>query len=191
MRTLITTLVLCSIVSTAQAQNTVKLELRLLTAETSDRPLFGANALIEHTYTPRFKAWTWLQVEEKWAEAYFGMAYVPTTWFEFGLAGGIEQANQPWRLGGYVWMGNKYVSFLALAEEGGSGPWYQATLLGRVSSWLEFGAMTKRFVGLGYRIDFSLPTGPKIKFWAAHLLFNPEANSLDPKKFLMGLSCSF
>jgi hypothetical protein len=51
--------------------------------------------------------------------------------------------------------------------------------------------MIKRFAGLGYRLDFSLPNGPKVKLWAAHLLLDPETNSVDSKRILAGLSYSF
>ena len=192
MRQIIIAIILSTLASTpATANTTGRVEFRVFNTGTSTRPVFGLNTLIEHTLTPKLKVWAWFQVEEKWAEAYTGLAYAPAVWFEFGLAAGVEQADLPWRLGGYVWMGNKYFSFLALVEEGGSGPWYQATFLAKPLAWLEFGGMIKRYAGLGYRLDFSPSTGPNVKLWVAHLFYDPESNSVDVKRILGGLVYSF
>ena len=99
---------------------------------------------------------------ENWAEAYVGATYSPAPWAEVALGVGLEQADDPFRLGGWIWLGQEKVSFLHLFEDGGSGPWHKTTLSYAVDERLSVGAIDRSFLGRGAFAELALDEGRSI-----------------------------
>lgn len=99
---------------------------------------------------------------KQWAEAYGGVTYSPTSWADFGLGAGLEQADNPIRLGGWVWLGQGDVSFCHLFADGGSGPWHKSTLTLKVDERLSIGAIGRSFKGRGAFAEVAIGEGRSI-----------------------------
>ncbi len=97
-----------------------------------------------------------------WAEAYGGVTYSPTPWADFGLGAGLERADDPFRYGGWVWLGQGDVSFCHLFEDGGSGPWHKTTLSLKVDERLTVGAIDRSFLGRGAFAELAFGDGQSI-----------------------------
>ncbi len=115
----------------------------------------------------------------KWAEAIGGLTYSPTEWSQILVGGGAEQDVNPFR--GYtgLWLGNAQLSFLAEAELGGSGFWYQSIGTWKANDWLSVGYTARRFEGVGPRLEVSIPKSP-FTVWSSAYVFDLESRKLLP-----------
>ena len=94
-------------------------------------------------------AFVYVSGSRNWAETYAGATYSPAPWAEIALGIGLEQADSPIRLGGWVWLGQGDVSFCHLFEDGGSGPWHKTILSLVINEHLKIGALDRSFMGRG------------------------------------------
>ena len=134
-----------------------------------------AKAIIDH-----FSLTTTFVMSPGYGEAYIGPTWSPTAHFSLGIAGGMETADDPWRVMAYSMAGYKSLHLLGVIEYGGSGLWYKAVAsyaIGPVS----IGAMVQRFDGLGPRIAVSRWN---LELWAAPL-YDVESRS---PSLLVGLN---
>ncbi|MFA6018377.1 MAG: hypothetical protein WCT28_00495 [Patescibacteria group bacterium] len=121
-------------------------------------------------------------VSPNWSEAYVGPTWSPKKSISLGIAGGIESADAPWRVMAYSSISNKKLSFLGIAEYGGSGPWYKVSASYKAEP-VTIGVLAQRFDGIGPRIGYSL-SRPSLDVWAAPLY---DLESRSPKA-LVGFS---
>lgn len=131
-----------------------------------------AEGIVDIGVADHFSLTTTFVVSPGYSEAYVGPTWSPTAHFSFGIAGGIETADSPWRAMAYSTASYKNLHFLGVAEDGGSGLWYKAVAsyaVGPVSA----GAMVQRFDGLGPRIAVSRWN---LELWTAPL-YDVEAQS--------------
>ncbi len=115
-----------------------------------------------------------------YGEMYIGPTWSPTAHFSFGVAGGMETVDDPWRVMTYSMTSIEKLHLLGVAEYGGSGLWYKAAAsyaIGPVS----VGAIMQRFDGLGPRVAISRW---ELELWTAPL-YDLEAKS---PSLLVGLN---
>lgn len=114
-------------------------------------------------------AFSW--VAEDYAQAYAGITYCPVNWIQLGIGGGLEQAEDPWRIAGSIWMGNESETFstLHIFETGGNGFFCRNQLNYQVIDWLGIGAFGEYLMGIGPRMQVSIPSTP-IQFWTTPLI---------------------
>ncbi len=110
----------------------------------------------------------WLLVGEHWAEGYAGLTYMPLSWCQVGLGFGMEQADDLWRVGGSLWIGNGSWSILMLLENGGSGFWHRVVVNYRIGTVVGIGFMSQESVGVGPRFELNVPKLP-VQLWASLL----------------------
>lgn len=97
-----------------------------------------------------------------WSEAYVGKTFSPAPWVEIAAGIGLEDAKNPVRLGGWVWLGEGRCSFIHLFEDGGSGEWHKTVVAYKVSNDLKVGVIDRAFYGQGVTAEYKLGNGSKI-----------------------------
>jgi hypothetical protein len=131
-----------------------------------------AKGIIDIGVADHFSLTTTFVLSPGYGEAYIGPTWSPTAHFSLGIAGGLETADDPWRVMAYSMAGYRSLHLLGVVEYGGSGLWYKGVVsyaIGPVS----IGAMAQRFDGLGPRIAVSRWN---LELWAAPL-YDFEAKS--------------
>lgn len=131
-----------------------------------------AKGIVDIGAAGHFSLTTTFVVSPGYAETYIGPTWSPTVHFSLGIAGGMETADDPWRVMAYSMAGYMSLHLLGVVEYGGSGLWYKGVAsyaIGPVS----IGAMAQRFDGLGPRLAVSRWN---LELWAAPL-YDIEAKS--------------
>ncbi len=118
----------------------------------------------------------WFFVNEYWAEGYAGIIQQLLPWLQVSFGFGLEQAEDPWRVGGSIWAGSNKWSALLLLEEGGSGFWHRAILNHRLNRVINLGFMSEQLLGIGPRIEINVPGRP-YSIWSS-LLQKEEKSSV-------------
>ncbi|MDI6820569.1 MAG: hypothetical protein QMD65_00095 [Patescibacteria group bacterium] len=108
----------------------------------------------------------WSLSGQYWSEAYIGPTFSPTIWSRVGVFYGIESANPAGRYATSLWLGIDEGSFLAIYENGGSGPWHRIVVNINFLKELGLGVMDQRYFGNGPRIQFNIG---KFVGWATTL----------------------
>ena len=144
MKTMAMIVVVMLICSAALAQTAVKLESNLKGGTSVD-------LLAVHNGT-----FSYALVCQNWAEAYVGKVFSPAPWFEIAAGIGLERADDPIRLGGWVWTGQGRYSLLHVWEQGGSGPWHKTIVMAKVNDHLNAGVIDRSFFGRGITAEYKL-----------------------------------
>ena len=131
----------------------------------------------------KFGTFAWVFANESWAEGYGGLTYMPSPYLQLGFGLGLEQANNPWRIGSMIWIGKENWSVLSLFEAGGSGYWHQINAIYRLNRNIGIGLMKEEFTGIGPRLELKIPQLP-IQFWTSLLQFEGNTNKYYTIKFL-------
>lgn len=126
------------------------------------------NGLVSHKLGEKLGTYVFFQVGEGWAQAYMGPTYSPKSWLQVGAGVGLEQADNPVRLGSFVWMGRGRYSLLAIYEDGGGGHWYKSEFNIKATGWLGAGAIVQHNLGVGPRVELNIPRTP-VTIWGAPL----------------------
>ncbi|TSA44758.1 hypothetical protein D4R52_03720 [bacterium] len=142
------------------------------------------NGLFTRNFSKKVGAFVWFQVASGYSQAYGGFTYSPKPWIQFAAGPGLEQAKNPARVGGYVWIGGKGNSLLLIAEYGGSGMWGKFEYNRKIGKYIGIGAMSERFKGTGPRVQVSISRTP-ITIWGAPLVYKGSAVGL------LGIRVSF
>ncbi len=125
------------------------------------------DATLSYTFdNSKLGCFAWFLVSETYSEAYFGPTYSPFSWAQIGVGAGLEQTDTPFRLGGFVWVGRDQYSLLTIYEKSKTDYWYKAQANMNLNHWLGVGAIVQRFVGVGPRIQVTIPASP-IQIWGA------------------------
>lgn len=121
-------------------------------------------------------------IPDGWAEFYAGIAVFPNQSCDFGFAVGLEQAENPWRIGVYAYCQHRMVSILGPVEYGGSGGWWHSEANVSPVPWFDIGIMARDGHGVGgkARLLFKV-NGVKM---AAYIAVLAEFTTLRP----MGLA---
>ena len=135
------------------------------------------DGLITKSFNQKFGGFTWFQVQKGYSEAYGGITYSPKPWLQLAVGPGIEEAESPARVGGFVWLGKGKSSVLFVPEYGGSGFWWKLEANHEIGKVFGVGFLTERFKGSGPRFEVNVPRTP-LKLWAAPLFEKTRANLL-------------
>lgn len=136
-----------------------------------------------HSFTEsQFGTFAWFLVGEHWAEGYAGLTYSPWSWCQAGFGVGLEQADDPWRVGGSLWIGNENLSVLTLLEDGGGQFWHRVVVNYRVNKVVGVGFMSEEFVGVGPRLELNVPKTP-VQLWTSVLRKDGNTNGYITLKF--------
>lgn len=119
-------------------------------------------------------------LSQGYALSYAGPEFYPTSWALISTYAGLEQGPtlaESWRAAAFIGLYGKPVSWTALLETGGTGPWIGSDLRFDVSPqrfW--FTASYRRFVGLGARVYLGLVLDRErtFAFWAGYAPWDPE-----------------
>ncbi len=122
----------------------------------------------------RLGSFVWFQTQKGYSQTYAGATYSPKPWVQFALGGGLEEAKNPARVGGYVWLGNAKTSILFVPEYGGSGFWWKLEVNRKVNKSIGVGLITDPLTGSGPRVEYQIPK-IRLTFWLAPLT---RANTL-------------
>ena len=131
----------------------------------------------------KFGTFAWVFANESWAEGYGGLTYMPSPYLQLGFGLGLEQANNPWRIGSMIWIGKEDWSVLSLFEAGGSGYWHQINAIYRLNRTIGIGLMKEEFTGFGPRLELTIPQLP-IQLWVSLLELEDKINKYYTIKFL-------
>lgn len=74
---------------------------------------------------------------------------------EFGIGGGFETAEKPWRTSAYIYTGKGEMSFYANAEYGGSGYWHLAFLNYQATKKFGIGFVSQMHAVHGLRVQYA------------------------------------
>lgn len=159
----------------AHAQTTFWVEGRTFLSQ--GQAINRASALISAPIKERFGIFAWIQTDKNYGQAYGGLTFSPKSWIQFAGGPGIEQDDNPWRVGGYIWLGKDRTSLLFIPEYGGSGFWMKTELNQSLNSLIGIGLISERFKGTGPRVEFNVPA-LKMKLWAAPLWEKGSTNGL-------------
>lgn len=129
-----------------------------------------AKGVIDVSIVDRLSVTATLVVTPDYGEAYIGPTWMPSEHFSLGIAGGIEIADDPWRVAGTLYGRHKRLWALGIVEYGGTGLWYKALASYDVGP-VSLGVLAQRFDGIGPRIAGSYKG---FELWAAPL-YDPEA----------------
>lgn len=97
-----------------------------------------------------------------WSEAYVGKVFAPASWAEIAVGVGLEDAANPVRLGGWVWLGEGHYSLIHLFEDGGSGEWHKTIAAYQISDSVKAGLIDRAFYGRGITAEYNLGNGSKL-----------------------------
>lgn len=139
-----------------------------------------ANTIVDIGLIDHFSMTTTFVMSPGYGEMYIGPTWSPTAHFSFGVAGGMETVDDPWRVMTYSMTSIEKLHLLGVVEYGGSGLWYKAAASYAIGA-VSVGAMMQRFDGLGPRVAMS---HWELELWTAPL-YDLEA---DASSLLVGLS---
>ena len=123
---------------------------------------YSMDVFDQKTISGPFGGFVYIAMCDTWSEVYAGPTFAPAKWIELGLGVGFEVADDPGRLGGYVWLGHGNLSFTYLFEDGGSGPWHKARVDYRLTDRLTVGLLEKRETGKGFSVGYALDKKTKL-----------------------------
>lgn len=152
--------------TSAQAQS--YLEVEVYQSQTGVSPKIAGYQAKDLGQLDGFGTFTFFWVERVWAQAYGGLTYAPVSWLQVGLGAGLEQAEDPWRIAGSIWLGNKRWSALTILENGNSGLFYRSQFNIKATNWLGLGGFAERFNGIGPRAEIGLKQLP-LQLWLTKL----------------------
>jgi len=119
--------------------------------------------------------YSWVSAHWDWAEIVNGLILSPTPAIELGVAGGVESADNLWRINTFLWMGNEKGYVLGMWESGASGFSYNLEGSCQVLSWLGAGFFAKSKMGFGPRVQFNIPKKNVMLYVAP--LYNSESKN--------------
>ena len=181
MRNLLFNLLLLSF---AFSKNSFQIEIKNLSLESS-QTMNAANILMMNSFEGmKYGTFAWVYKNNSWSEGYFGFTYMLKNFFQVGAGLGMEDAQDPLRLGGLVWIGKKDWYVLSLFEDGGSGPWHQVNAIYRFNKYLGFGLMEEKYTGFGPRFEFSIPNLP-LQIWSSFLKLGNDQNTYITLKLIL------
>ncbi|MCL5435784.1 MAG: hypothetical protein M1275_01765 [Patescibacteria group bacterium] len=135
------------------------------------------NGLVTGGVIKKFGGFVWFQTQKGYSEAYGGATYSPKPWLRLALGAGVEEAKNPARAGGFVWMGNSKQYLLFIPEYGGSGFWWKLEGSRKINKTVGVGFLTERLKGSGPRVEYAIPHTP-LKVWAAPMFERKRMNAL-------------
>jgi hypothetical protein len=168
MKLLIAMLVTCA----AMAQTWV--EQRTFVSSGSATPRI--DGLLTSSLSEKFGGFIWFQTQKDYSESYGGLTYSPKPWLQLASGVGIEEAKNPARAGGFVWMGDSKTSALFIPEFGGSGFWWKAEVNRKVNKSVGVGLVTERYKGTGLRVEYKIPRTPLL-LWGAPMFEKSRVNA--------------
>ena len=173
------------IISTSNlySKNTYAIEIKNLFVDEKYVPAFDVFTM-NSTDSEKLGYFSWVFANEVWAEAYGGLTYMPTSYFQIGVGIGIEKADNPLRIGSMIWVGKQNWSVLTLLENGGSGYWHQINAIYRFNKNIGIGFMKEEFNGFGPRLEFSFSNLP-VQVWTSFLQLDGNLNTYFTIKFLL------
>lgn len=121
--------------------------------------------LLSHGFSKKIGVYDYFQVDEGYAQCYFGPTFSPASWLQVGWGVGMEEGSSKTRFGGFLYLGEGPYYLLAVKEGGGAGAWHKVEFNTALSPWFGIGFMTQAFRGVGPRIEFNVPKTP-LKIWA-------------------------
>lgn len=131
----------------------------------------------------------WSLTKTNYAETLVGLNYRFAPWGNIEVGLGLEQDPNPLRGTASLWLGTGSLSLLSTFENGGSGWWNRTVTSWQTSKWLSLGAEYRRFVGLGPRIEVTIPEA-STSLWITIPLYDPE-KVVQETKVLSGIMFSF
>lgn len=136
---------------------------------------------------------SWILGSKNWAEFHSGLTYQPFPWLQLGLGLGLEQAENPFRVGSFFWLGGDWWWIQTDIETGGSGLWYQSIgVFVKKNHDIEFGYFARSGEGIGPYLSHGLSRfGIPLKFWQAPLLYDPQTKQFGLLGISSGLEYSF
>lgn len=140
-------------------------------------------------------------ITKNWAEAYIGPTYSPAGWVSAGMSFGGQQheGKVTPRYATSLWMGGGErlpLQFLGFFEGDGSlaGAWYDVKALYSPRPWLSLGVHSRRFVGIGPRVEVKAPIpGVPVTIWATWNPYDPESKNEHSSKArgIIGVQAAF
>ena len=151
---------------------------------TGSKTLHAANVLMMNSFEgKKYGTFAWAYKNDSWSEVYGGLTYMPIPYFQFGAGLGLEDANNPLRLGSMIWIGKDNWYLLSLLEDGGSGKWHQINAIYRLNQYLGIGLMKERYTGFGPKFELTIPSLPT-QLWFSFLNLSDNQNVYFTIKFL-------
>jgi|TARA_B100002003_G_scaffold4156_1_gene3844 hypothetical protein len=146
--------------------------------------IHAANVLMMNSFgDKKYGTFAWAYKNYSWSEIYGGLTYMPTTYFQIGFGLGLEDADDPLRLGSMIWVGKEDWYILSLFEDGGSGKWHQINAIYSLNQYLGIGLMKEQYTGFGPKFELTIPSFP-IKLWFSLLKLDDNHNTYFTIKFL-------
>ncbi len=144
------------------------------------------DGLLTGPLSDRWGSFAWFQVQQGYSEVYTGITYAPKSWAQVACGVGLEENRNPFRVGGYLWLGNSKSSLLINPEFGGSGGWWKIEAMRAVSKSVDLGFLQERYKGSGVEIRYRIPK-TKAVIWSAPVVDkNPVSRHLRTN-FIFGL----
>jgi hypothetical protein len=134
------------------------------------------DGLLSHQYSEKLGISLWFQKSKNYGQVYVGPTYYLAPWIQVGGELGLEQADNPARVAGFVYAAKNRFSFLSVQEYGGSGYWRKYELMATVTKTLSVGIVEQSFDGVGPRVEVKLPKTP-ILIWGAVLTRDGKATT--------------
>ena len=135
------------------------------------------DGLFTKGFGKKVDGFVWFQVAQNYSQAYGGILYTPKQWIQIAAGAGLEQAGNPGRIGGYIWVGKKRSSLLLIGEYGGSGLWGKLEYNYKINNMVGLGAISERFKGTGPRIQISIPHTP-MTIWGSAMIYKSAPTAL-------------
>jgi len=151
----------------AEASFCTELQIKITEEKTNYTP----NIYATHSFNDHIGISSFVLVDREWGEFVAGPTLSPAPWIEIGFSAGVEQVDdspKTWRTVTSLWLGHGRYSSLGIFEKGGGGWWYTSRFIIHEADWLGGGVMAQRFVGIGPRVEISIPHTP-ITIWGAGL----------------------
>jgi hypothetical protein len=136
----------------------------------------------EHKINEHLKVFIWSLSSNTWSEGIVGMTYVPATWIELSIGGGVESDVNPLRMQASAFMAKGVHSLYLATELGGSGYWYlleqnnnvltHSDTLNGINN-IGLGVRAQRFAGVGPRVQVVF-SKKRVMLWAVPVAFDPE-----------------